>query len=400
VDWRAITDPAERRKQRRLAKNRVTAARSRERKKEQWAEMQASLAALQADNASLKAALAAARNENAQLKQQLGSLNRGLAVAASTTGQGAEPAALQQCLVNMHLVCPDSRGGLPAPQLARPLSPSVRRHVCPEGVLVFVRPGVPQQPAQLCASSCCGPAWLRGGCLDPCPVRLALLVVVVPGLALFALQPNPGLARAPSCASAPHQRLVKGLRALAAAAAADGKLYTPTVTWPRQRLLEASRPWGMVTAAAVGVPLDCCCPSITQPIRIVNLRCRWQQEHRCLHRGGGSSMWHAGCDWGRSGTGSRGAAWAPVHVLRRLCGGKQAGGPGECVSLIGVPATQAGWTGGAVWAPHGKHTGADSWASASMYSRGWCVVCKDACAPASAQAAIRRWVEVGGWRSR
>ncbi|GFH32109.1 BZIP domain-containing protein, partial [Haematococcus lacustris] len=35
VDWRSITDPAERRRQRRLAKNRMTAARSRERKKEQ-----------------------------------------------------------------------------------------------------------------------------------------------------------------------------------------------------------------------------------------------------------------------------------------------------------------------------------------------------------------------------
>lgn len=92
VDWRSITDPAERRKQRRLAKNRVTAARSRERKKEQWTEMQAQLSALQADNTSLKAALEAALCENAQLKQQLGSLNRGLAAAAATTGQGAEPA--------------------------------------------------------------------------------------------------------------------------------------------------------------------------------------------------------------------------------------------------------------------------------------------------------------------
>lgn len=40
VDWRAITDPAERRRQRRLAKNRVTAARSRDRKKVQWVELE------------------------------------------------------------------------------------------------------------------------------------------------------------------------------------------------------------------------------------------------------------------------------------------------------------------------------------------------------------------------
>lgn len=40
IDWRAIEDPAERRRQRRLAKNRVTAARSRERKKLQWADME------------------------------------------------------------------------------------------------------------------------------------------------------------------------------------------------------------------------------------------------------------------------------------------------------------------------------------------------------------------------
>lgn len=33
IDWRSITDPAERRRQRRLAKNRLTAAKSRERKK-------------------------------------------------------------------------------------------------------------------------------------------------------------------------------------------------------------------------------------------------------------------------------------------------------------------------------------------------------------------------------
>lgn len=54
MDWRSIEDPAERRRQRRLAKNRVTAARSRERKKAQWGEMEAKLASLEAENSGLK----------------------------------------------------------------------------------------------------------------------------------------------------------------------------------------------------------------------------------------------------------------------------------------------------------------------------------------------------------
>ena len=80
IDWRSITDPAERRRQRRLAKNRVTAARSRERKKVQWAELEARLAALEADNSALRSALEASRAESAQLRQQLG-----LPVPASAT---------------------------------------------------------------------------------------------------------------------------------------------------------------------------------------------------------------------------------------------------------------------------------------------------------------------------
>ena len=59
VDWRAIEDPAERRRQRRLAKNRVTAARSRERKKEQWGEMEAQLTELREENQAIKAMMEA-----------------------------------------------------------------------------------------------------------------------------------------------------------------------------------------------------------------------------------------------------------------------------------------------------------------------------------------------------
>jgi hypothetical protein len=121
VDWRAIADPAERRRQRRLAKNRVTAARSRERKKEQWGEMAARLDAMEADNARLRAQLAALADENGALKRQLASSFRGASPAAeaprvSPAGPPAvaaaadedprschEPAVLR-CLAILHLV--------------------------------------------------------------------------------------------------------------------------------------------------------------------------------------------------------------------------------------------------------------------------------------------------------
>lgn len=119
VDWRSITDPTERSKQRRLAKNRVTAARSRDRKKEQWGEMEARLAALEADNAALRAALAAREADAAGFKATLAALAAENAVlggqpASPIKGAGAagagvrssttEPAVLV-CVAIMHLVC-------------------------------------------------------------------------------------------------------------------------------------------------------------------------------------------------------------------------------------------------------------------------------------------------------
>ncbi|KAJ9530784.1 hypothetical protein QJQ45_028668 [Haematococcus lacustris] len=74
VDWRSITDPAERRRQRRLAKNRMTAARSRERKKEQWSDMEAKLNGLEAQNQQLRSLLEAMTRENGALREQLGQL--------------------------------------------------------------------------------------------------------------------------------------------------------------------------------------------------------------------------------------------------------------------------------------------------------------------------------------
>ncbi|KAG2424238.1 hypothetical protein HXX76_014622 [Chlamydomonas incerta] len=71
VDWRQIEDPAERRRQRRLAKNRVTAARSRERKKAAWGELEERLKSIETENAQLRAMLETFARENTALKAQL-----------------------------------------------------------------------------------------------------------------------------------------------------------------------------------------------------------------------------------------------------------------------------------------------------------------------------------------
>jgi hypothetical protein len=103
IDWRSIDDPAERRRQRRLAKNRITAARSRERKKEQLAGMEDRMETLEQENAQMRALLASLSQENANLREQLASLTRGAAACHNTTGSGPEPAVLE-CIAIMHLV--------------------------------------------------------------------------------------------------------------------------------------------------------------------------------------------------------------------------------------------------------------------------------------------------------
>lgn len=94
IDWRAIEDPAERRRQRRLAKNRVTAARSRERKKVQWADMEVKLQSLEQDNANLKALVERFAKENSSLRDQLANLAQGSSVPAAVRGSSTEPAVL------------------------------------------------------------------------------------------------------------------------------------------------------------------------------------------------------------------------------------------------------------------------------------------------------------------
>ena len=118
IDWRSITDPAERRRQRRLAKNRMTAARSRERKKVQWADMEAKLAGLDNDNKRLRAMLQQLASENSTLRGQLeGIVSKGslssAAASASTVAPGrlsghsnsTEPAALVFIAILLLLCC-------------------------------------------------------------------------------------------------------------------------------------------------------------------------------------------------------------------------------------------------------------------------------------------------------
>ncbi len=106
VDWRTIMDPAERRKQRRLAKNRITAARSRERKKTVWADMESHLSDLESENSQLRAALESLAAENSTLKGMLASPTRGASgiYTAACTGD-TEPDVLLKCLAILHLVC-------------------------------------------------------------------------------------------------------------------------------------------------------------------------------------------------------------------------------------------------------------------------------------------------------
>lgn len=103
IDWKSITDPAERRRQRRLAKNRVTAARSRERKKAQWAELEERLNGLESENQHLKALLEKFSRENSQLRDQLAQVTRG--ASPNLRGSNAEPAVLIFIATLLVLAC-------------------------------------------------------------------------------------------------------------------------------------------------------------------------------------------------------------------------------------------------------------------------------------------------------
>lgn len=104
VDWRAIEDPAERRRQRRLAKNRVTAARSRERKKAMWSELEEKLKSMESENSQLRAMLEQFARENASLKNQLLNITRAGAAAGLSSQAKTSRSTLAAVLIATLLV--------------------------------------------------------------------------------------------------------------------------------------------------------------------------------------------------------------------------------------------------------------------------------------------------------
>ncbi|KXZ50813.1 hypothetical protein GPECTOR_15g499 [Gonium pectorale] len=112
VDWRSIEDPAERRRQRRLAKNRVTAARSRERKKAMWSELEEKLKSMENENMQLRAMLEQFARENSSLKTQLLNITRATAAGGAAglcqarAGKTMDPAVILPVLiVTLLVVC-------------------------------------------------------------------------------------------------------------------------------------------------------------------------------------------------------------------------------------------------------------------------------------------------------
>ncbi|KAG2482513.1 hypothetical protein HYH03_018558 [Edaphochlamys debaryana] len=109
VDWRQIEDPAERRRQRRLAKNRVTAARSRERKKAMWSELEDKLKNMETENMQLRAMLETFARENTTLKNQLLHMSRAngaAGVSEGRVGKTMDPAVvLPVIIVTMLVAC-------------------------------------------------------------------------------------------------------------------------------------------------------------------------------------------------------------------------------------------------------------------------------------------------------
>lgn len=83
----------------------IPTRRSRERKKEQMADMEQRMSKLEAENNSLRSLLQSMMSENTSLKEQLASLNRGAAAAPPAYEGSPKPAVLVKCLAIMHLVC-------------------------------------------------------------------------------------------------------------------------------------------------------------------------------------------------------------------------------------------------------------------------------------------------------
>ena len=83
VDLDCIHDPEERRRQKRLAKNRRTAAVSRDRKRIQMEDLQQTVERLEVDNDRLRSSLQAQDIEMKRLRAQLASSTRSVSVESS-----------------------------------------------------------------------------------------------------------------------------------------------------------------------------------------------------------------------------------------------------------------------------------------------------------------------------
>lgn len=135
IDWRSITDPAERRRQRRLAKNRLTAAKSRERKKAAWSQLEGRFNNLEQDNKRLREMIEELSRENSVLRGQLsGKDNEGTNIGDKTQGErrtgqeSAVPVPLSPVGPRFHVVPPVLAGTFGGATHACPPSPATTFH--------------------------------------------------------------------------------------------------------------------------------------------------------------------------------------------------------------------------------------------------------------------------------
>lgn len=113
-DWQSIKDPEERKKQKRMAKNRHTAAMSRERRRQYLQDLEHRVKSLEQENVSLRYWLGAVQHENFSLKtgadsSSLDTLHNPTpesALALTSNGEAQEPAVLpiSTLLATMQLV--------------------------------------------------------------------------------------------------------------------------------------------------------------------------------------------------------------------------------------------------------------------------------------------------------
>lgn len=146
----------------RLSPHPPAPCRSRERKKEQMAEMEQRLSQLEAENGSLRALLQTMMSQNTGLKEQLASLTRGAAAAPTALVGSPKPAVLVKCLAIMHLVCCLLMCAKASWSSVIPLLSLVLQQDACAGVSA----GSWGMPACICVASAVGSS--RGSCAVPC----------------------------------------------------------------------------------------------------------------------------------------------------------------------------------------------------------------------------------------